>query len=1004
MNVTGPRSSHLDVRTLQQNAPEKKAKPAHTHDNPDLPRLNRLRERTHALMSRKVRDDAPPSVLSGTNPLDREIGWHVQKMHRYDHAVGLDQVGKGSFTQRRAFELNKVPGGQAAALQYGQSYAADMDAEPPYPRLRIGNNTEVHYHREKPGKKLQVDLQNLYNRRHDPLPEGHNVAFFNSAHSLGFARSLLPDAAASPEPKVLAPGVLALPYPAELAENMGDLIVALGANPSPYQVQNALAGPLPPVQPRRDVNNLNEIKSLMPSARLSPSTQLRAASPTEGTGAMAHTAADLVDDLCHVLTTPLRPGQEPALSAHLHNPLLQQGLTQLRLQLENMTGLHNDSARFGNAYRGMMEELHVVLATAKPYTSQDFKEAALKHLNSTTASTTGLTEPEVYLTTSGMNAIWQGLEAARISSADNSFKPLSTATHGETPVYYEVNLLMEFTGHKRDDDSRTLLATLNNSYPQAAGREEEPWGVEAVIEATRNEVAQHRPGERPFTLVLDSTLELRGDLKKLTGDLSHELATGKLQIAVCKSYQKFANLCSSKVMAGSITLIGADSQPRRQADAHLATVEDTTAWMDNNESQLMTHFVRSGHNEFNLLDRAVANAAFVRDTCFTGEGEHASFEGYDRHLPFAMMAENSEDDFAYPGLTIRDAAGVEKMIGYNPTDNINTHVIRARDSFGFSETVNSQLPQTDSYDSETMRLPFGQESKAELTEMFYMPSRSKLADGKSFSPREALDHVNELIRGALTPDQLITAAHKPLAYRLALVGANQAPRLDDQQRLTGSVASMRRTLEQQSAGRDFTLNKVTSVVSHLGSLTLNNDMMADLAAGPDRETADHLIEGLMGSNMPGVSRMGRETVARFHTALCEADMNASDPERRQKGVERLVDGLGRMNVANVRGAYVKCVPDAVFDAQPLELRQRVLDLVFRPLSRQARFELVDRQLKTHQLSFAESCIDILERENKEDPAVSRHLESRRTILAQTKVQEQTQAGPASKRQKTHADQ
>jgi hypothetical protein len=445
-------------------------------------------------------------------------------------------------------------------------------------------------------------------------------------------------------------------------------------------------------------------------------------------------------------------------------------------------------------------------------------------------------------------------------------------------------------------------------------------------------------------------------------------------------------------MAGSITLLGANSLVRQQADAHLGSIEKSTAWMANDEAQLMTHMIRAGHQEFRLFERAVANAAFVRDTCFTGEGEHASFDGYYRHLPFGMLSERSNDnDFDSPELTIRNAAGEEETRVYGPTDNINSHLLRERDSFGFSETVTAQMPHLDGYDSEAMRVSFGQESKAELMEMFYMPSRLMLADGSNFSPRGALEHVNELVQGALTPEQRSASVHKSLAHKLALIGANQAPRLDDQQRLNGSVASMRRALEHQNEGQAFTLNKVVSVVGHLGSLTLSQKMMTRLAAGADREVADQLIEGLMGSNMPGVSRMGRETIARFHASLCEADMNSSDPARRQQGVQRLVDGLARMQVASIRGAYVNCVPDAVFDAQPVELRQRLLDLVFRPLSTTARLELINTQLKTKQLSFAESCIDMAEREDGgRTPLVTQFLDKHRTTLAQARAQKQTQ--------------
>jgi hypothetical protein len=87
-----------------------------------------------------------------------------------------------------------------------------------------------------------------------------------------------------------------------------------------------------------------------------------------------------------------------------------------------MNALHNDSARFGNAYRAMMEEMHVILTATRPYTLEHFKAAALHHLESTSrmdvALASQLKMPETYLATSAMNAIWQGLEVAAIASGE----------------------------------------------------------------------------------------------------------------------------------------------------------------------------------------------------------------------------------------------------------------------------------------------------------------------------------------------------------------------------------------------------------------------------------------------------------------------------------------------------------------------------------------------------------------------------------------------------------
>jgi hypothetical protein len=60
--------------------------------------------------------------------------------------------------------------------------------------------------------------------------------------------------------------------------------------------------------------------------------------------------------------------------------------------------------------------------------------------------------------------------------------------------------------------------------------------------------------------------------------------------------------------------------------------------------------------------------------------------------------------------------------------------------------------------------------------------------------------------------------------------------------------------------------------------------------------------------------------------------------------------------------------------------------VFRSLSLQARFELIDRHLKTHQLSFAESCLDMVERQGTQRKSgITRLLDQRRAALVQARL-------------------
>jgi len=956
----------------------------HARDDHDAQRLGRLRERTDHLRHEQSygpdnRQPIRPNQLAG------DIRFQLDHRRRYDASVSLDQIGQSNFTYRRAEQLAQVPGGTVFAAQYGQSFAADMaDFEPFYPRLNIANDLHVDYHREEPSPALQENLEKLYADQGYKLPKDHDVVFVNSLHTVTHLKRLLSSplvqasssvpaaAGVSPPPVALARGIFGVPVLKDERLWADRIIVLLGARPSSYQAKRVFCGPLAQIPAAANVDNEKCVALLRRSRPDAPSHRLRLAVPSEGAGAMAHAAAALIEDLGTALDL------NGKLKEHRQNPMLRLGLTGVMDHAEKLNSLHNDTARFSNAYRALMEELHVVLATARPYNEGDFKRAALSQLarGLDPAVMSVLKTPEVYLATSGMNALMQGLETAKDFSGDDRVALLFSERHGTSPIYYEVGQLMALNQQKKSSESRTLLAVLNHSTPEANGRNQTSWDVDAVIETTRARISKHLHGERPYTLVLDTTVEHRSDLRRLTTALKEDLAQGKLQIVLCKSYQKYANLCSAKVMAGSIAVLGRDSAKRQHVEERLRETEKSYGWFSNDESQLMTHFLRSGQYEFALLERAVANANFVRDSCFTGQGDHAAFDGHHRHLPFAMLLMNpSDNDYEFPVLQIRTAQDNHTLMQLPLNGGIDNHRVRERDSFGFSETIQVSIEDLAGYGGSTMRLSFGQESKAELIEMFYASSRL-LKGGNVLSPQQVSAHVNELVQAGLTVEQRRETMGKSLAYKLSLIGANEAPILDDRMRLEASVPVMRRALERSQPQQAFTLNKIASLIGQLGSITFRAGRIDMLAGGADRELVEQLLEGMISSKMLGVSPIGREAVARFYGALCSFDMRAPDTEengdkkeenpgkiQRRKGVENLLYNMERMNLANQRGAFIGLVPDQVMSELPMSLRERLLDMIFQPLSPLARIALIDRHLDNDELNFAQACIELMERQD-----------------------------------------
>ena len=181
---------------------------------------------------------------------------------------------------------------------------------------------------------------------------------------------------------------------------------------------------------------------------------------------------------------------------------------------------------------------------------------------------------------------------------------------------------------------------------------------------------------------------------------------------------------------------------------------------------------------------------------------------------------------------------------------------------------------------------------------------------------------------------------------------------------------MRTELEQPEEPKGYTLNRIASIVGHLGNLLINNALIDDLASGPDRGIAEDLLEGMMGCDLLGVSNKGRETLARFQVVLCQTDMRSPHQAVREQGVQQLVDSLKRMNVSASRGAYWNCVPDKVFKEQTPAMRTQLLERVFLPLSMATKFSLIQTRLNKGEAEIAKACLDAMQRQIEAPGATS----------------------------------
>lgn len=919
--------------------------------------------------------------------LQQALQREAHRHWRYERTVNQDWTQSHSYADRRREELAAIPGGSGIAAQYGLTFARNLiPADSFIHELRLGHEIESNYLRDMPSHDFLDKCKALYRRR-QPY-SGHSVVFVNSRHGaemiLHHLRDRLPGVNQQRYLQQhllnMRPGVYALELEILLAEKAEPLIHTYGARPSVYSVMAASGTPHHAVPADPAVDNRTLLAAFHPEPGASIAARLHAMPDSEGMAGLGHTAGTLVDRLLALL-------DEQTLERHRHNPLLANGLRALHGIADSLPSLSHDNVAFCNGYQALMEELNVCLSAVRPYELKDFRQAAAP-LAAAHRLPASVPTPEVHLLSSGMGALSLGFELAELMTGSANVEEASSRRHGKTPVYYEVNNLRR----QRQSDTKpadALYAALGHSLPDKPGQP--GWNVDAVIDAVDRRLSRNKPkqglqgafkamkqhlghgrkSDKPLVLILDATLERRGDMDRLVGHFAKDIAANKLRIIACKSYQKYPNLCSGKVMAGGIALIAADDEAARQGREHLARVERDLNWIDNREMQLMTHMLNGRPHEFELLERATDNGNFVAQQFFHGRQGHTMLDLESRQLPFAAIRVSAE-----AGQFALHLADGERILRPDYQGHLSTHLLRPRDSFGFATTTLAIIP--DGEGRSYLRFAFGQESRAELTERFYMPSRMLRADAK-WSCAQASTHIQQLLDEGLRDAGI--PAHPPLsmAQKLSAIGYAELQPLDDSTRLRADEpAALHR---QPRPGSRMTLNRIASVMTHLGSLITGLTEPAKWQRGPDRDLLDGMLGPLIQSGMPGVSRTGRAAILELQAFLCQGDMQSADVGLQVRGLQTLAERCQRMPGALRSGDYLLSIPDKTFAAAPRAVQEQAIDALFTTQDSQTRLQLIESMLDDFQLSKACACLDRFEQLlDRRAPLVAESLHSARQGL------------------------
>lgn len=385
------------------------------------------------------------------------------------------------------------------------------------------------------------------------------------------------------------------------------ILQELGATPSAYQLYELMDTGKPEPPADSTVNTWADLVALItgsPFARL----QEIARQKTE----LAPVCA-MVEHLVLGLTDELGPKRTDALTA---NALRSLG----RLLDIVVANQHNPTVAL-RAVDLMMDEIGIVVAVAKNYKGTDYQHAVRRVVLERAPSIAPLVEGEQvhmysYLTTSGMEALGTALW---IALSWRGHEQVSRST--EQIDYFETGELLR---RLREGDTLTphqdvLIATLNPSAPYSVP------SPEKLVASVREALAAQKKGAAPCVLIIDTTIQLapgstggRGRLDVILGSLKEDIAAGRLEVFLCKSYQKYASFGTGKVAAGDLTLLSQKGNLESvfaRAEVLLQDIQLDLARHD--EGQLVIHMLRHGHrDELALIDSAARNAKFVDEFCW----------------------------------------------------------------------------------------------------------------------------------------------------------------------------------------------------------------------------------------------------------------------------------------------------------------------------------------------------------------------------------------------------
>jgi hypothetical protein len=234
-----------------------------------------------------------------------------------------------------------------------------------------------------------------------------------------------------------------------------------------------------------------------------------------------------------------------------------------------------------------------------------------------------------YPVKSGMDSILTAFIGERLQSVNSNLHILSIADPIHEckdchPIYFELNRLLQAFVEK------------DNNLSKASASSKQIFVVGLTSEHQLNDFALSKNFNKSLAIIkkacstldtqhyvsviIDQTISLSSEKDPVNAfiqAITPEIMAGKINVCVCKSFQKYSSLGTSAIKLGNITMINNRDSKFEPIKNHLDKADFYNFQESCDEIQIATFFLTHlSHNEFIFIEQASKNALHIKKTLY----------------------------------------------------------------------------------------------------------------------------------------------------------------------------------------------------------------------------------------------------------------------------------------------------------------------------------------------------------------------------------------------------